>query len=87
MIAKHCTTSVEAESGERSECHAWGAIALYELPAITLGIRPAEPGFKKVKLDIVPGYLDWAKGEVIPKDLKIQFGNDDMPKMQKVMRA
>ena len=23
----------------------------------------------------------------IPKDLKIQFGNDDMPKMQKVMRA
>lgn len=70
MIAKHCTTSVEAESGERSECHAWGAVALYELPAITLGVKPAEPGFSKVKIDVDPGYLKWAKGEVItPKGL------------------
>lgn len=70
MIAKHCTTSVEAESGERSECHGWGAVALYELPAVTLGVRPAEPGYKKVLIDIDPGYLKWAKGEVItPKGL------------------
>lgn len=70
MIKNHCTTSVEAESGERSECHAWGAVILYELPAITLGVRPASPGFTKVKIDVDPGYLNWAEGKVItPKGM------------------
>lgn len=82
MIKNHCTTSVEAESGERSECHAWGAVILYELPAITLGVRPAAPGFAKVKIDVDPGYLNWAKGKVItPKgmvEVSWKKENDDI---------
>ena len=64
MIAKNCTTSVEAEAGERSECHAWGALALYELPTTILGVSPAEPGYRTVAIKPTPGYLQWAKGSV-----------------------
>ncbi|MDQ7936705.1 alpha-L-rhamnosidase C-terminal domain-containing protein [Lactiplantibacillus sp. WILCCON 0030] len=64
MLAKHCTTSVEAEAGERSECHAWGALALYELPTTILGVSPATPGYRTVSIKPTPGYLKWAKGSV-----------------------
>ncbi|MBP3399776.1 MAG: hypothetical protein J6K75_08465 [Erysipelotrichaceae bacterium] len=75
MIANHMTTSAEAEAFSRSECHAWGALALYELPSVTLGVRPAAPGYGKVKVCPKPGYLSWAKGEVItPKGkVKVQW--------------
>lgn len=62
MIANHCTTCVESESYARSECHAWGSLALYELPSTILGVRPAEPGYKKVRISPVLGYLDHASG-------------------------
>lgn len=64
MIKMHCTTCVESEAYSRSECHAWGALILYELPTITLGVRPAVPGYKKVKIAPVPGYLTSASGRV-----------------------
>lgn len=70
MLANNATTSVEAEAGERSECHAWGALALYELPSVILGVQPAEPGYRSVLIQPTPGYLKWAKGEVItPKGM------------------
>lgn len=64
MLSLHCTTCVESEAYSRSECHAWGALILYELPAVTLGVRPAAPGFRKVRIAPVPGYLTWANGRV-----------------------
>lgn len=64
MLEKNCTTSVEAEAGERSECHAWGALALYELPTTILGVSPASPGYRAVNIKPTPGYLKWAKGAV-----------------------
>ena len=64
MIKMHCTTCVESEAYSRSECHAWGALILYELPSITLGVRPAAPGYKKVRIAPVPGYLKNASGTV-----------------------
>lgn len=65
MLKKHLTTCVENDVGERSDCHAWGSLLLYELPAVILGVRPAAPGFQKVKIAPVAGYLDWAKGDVV----------------------
>lgn len=62
MISNHCTTCVESEDYARSECHAWGSLALYELPSIVLGVRPAEPGYKKVRIKPVMGYLTYASG-------------------------
>lgn len=64
MVKMHCTTCVESEAYSRSECHAWGSLILYELPSITLGVRPAAPGYKKVRIAPVPGYLTNASGIV-----------------------
>ncbi len=70
MVNNNLTTCVEDGVNERSDCHAWGALILYELPAIVLGVQPAEPGYESIKLNPNPGYLSWAKGEVItPKGL------------------
>ena len=67
MLANNLTTCVEDDIGSRSDCHAWGALALYELPAVILGVRPVAPGYKEIKVHPVPGYLEWAKGQVITK--------------------
>lgn len=64
MVKMHCTTCVESEAYSRSECHAWGSLILYELPSISLGVRPAAPGYKKVRIAPVPGYLTNASGIV-----------------------
>lgn len=65
MLKLHCTTSIEADTYARSECHGWGALALYELPSVILGVRPAEPGYKSIYINPVPGYMTYAKGTVI----------------------
>lgn len=64
MVEMHCTTCVESEAYARSECHGWGAFILYELPSITLGVRPAAPGYKKVRIVPVTGYMTNAAGVV-----------------------
>lgn len=70
MIDKHATTCVEDEVQERSECHAWGALILYELPSVILGVRPSAPGYKKITVRPVPGYLQSARGQVVtPKGM------------------
>ena len=66
MLKNHLTTCVESsEKNPRSDCHAWGALALYELPSIVLGVRPGSIGYKSVKIDPHPGYLTAAEGEVV----------------------
>lgn len=64
MIKMHCTTCVESEAYSRSECHAWGALILYELPSVTLGVQPAAPGYQKVRIAPVTGYFEFASGTV-----------------------
>ena len=64
MVGNGCTTCVEAENYARSECHAWGALALYELPSVILGVRPAAPGYEKIEVRPVPGVLTGASGTV-----------------------
>lgn len=65
MVKNHLTTCVEEPVGQRSDCHAWGALALYELPAVVLGVRPVKPGFAEFEVKPVPGCFTWAEGEVI----------------------
>ncbi len=71
MVAAHLTTCVESNGIHgRSDCHAWGALALYELPAVTLGVRPGKPGFEEILIKPEPGYMTEAEGDVItPKGL------------------
>lgn len=65
MVAENLSTCVEDPVGKRSDCHAWGALALYELPAVVLGVHPAEPGYTKIAVEPNPGPFSWAKGDVI----------------------
>ncbi len=43
LLSLHCTTIPEEIDNPRSDCHGWGAIALYEFTASDLGIRVDEP--------------------------------------------
>lgn len=82
MVKNNCTTCIESEDYSRSECHAWGALALYELPSVILGVRPAEPGCKKIYVRPHAEYLQYAKGTVhLPiGDVKVSWtqGENDL---------
>lgn len=65
MLKKHMTTCAEDSMNSRSDCHGWGALALYELPSVILGVRPATPGYEKILIKPVPGRIQWAEGEVV----------------------
>lgn len=67
MLKKNLTTCVEDNVNQRSDCHAWGAAILYELPSAVLGVRPAAPGYEKISVCPSAGTLNWAKGQVITK--------------------
>lgn len=70
MVKNNLTTCVEEPVAQRSDCHAWGALALYELPSVILGVRPTKPGFAELEVKPVPGHFTWAEGEVItPKGM------------------
>ena len=76
MVENGCSTCVESPgSYARSECHAWGSLALYELPTVILGVRPAAPGYEKIQVRPVPGVLTSASGTVhTPKgDLNVAW--------------
>lgn len=65
MVKNNMTTCVENSTDERSDCHAWGALILYALPAIYLGIVPTKPGFAAYEQKPGLGHLKWIKGEVV----------------------
>ncbi len=47
-----------------SLCHGWASGPAAWLSRHVLGVTPAEPGFKKVKIDPFLGDLDWAEGTI-----------------------
>ena len=57
-------TTFEMPEPTRSDCHAWGAHAVFHYFATVLGIRPASPGFKSVRVEPQFGPLKWARGRV-----------------------
>ena len=65
MLRDHLSTCVENETDRRSDCHAWGALMCYEIPAAILGVTPAAPGYTKARIVPQPCRLNEAKGDVI----------------------
>lgn len=78
MPAQHLTTCPEDPLLSRSDCHGWGALALYELPAAILGVRPGKPGFEEIMVAPQTENLDWAEGIVLtPKgDVSVSWHKD-----------
>ena len=50
MRAMDITTWPEDLVTQRSDCHGWGSIPVYELLGATLGLRPLAPGWKGVRV-------------------------------------
>jgi hypothetical protein len=64
MLALGLTTVPETPEPTRSDSHAWSAHPNYGLLATVLGVRPAEPGFKSVRIAPNLGPLQRAEGRV-----------------------
>lgn len=64
MLAMGLTTFAENPEPTRSDCHAWSASPLYEFLSMTCGIRPAEPGFKSVRIEPFLGDLTTVNGQM-----------------------
>lgn len=48
MMDMHLTTWMEDGVSQRSDCHGWSAVPLYDLTAVVLGIRPGKPGYEEI---------------------------------------
>jgi hypothetical protein len=64
MLDLGLTTVPETPEPTRSDSHAWSAHPNYGLLATVLGVRPAEPGFKSVRIAPHLGSLQRAEGRV-----------------------
>jgi hypothetical protein len=64
MLDLGLTTVPETPEPTRSDSHAWSAHPNYGLLATVLGVRPAEPGFKSVRVQPHLGPLQRAEGRV-----------------------
>ncbi|MDF2922181.1 MAG: alpha-L-rhamnosidase [Paenibacillaceae bacterium] len=64
MLDEGLTTWAESSVFDRSDCHAWGAVPLYEFPSEILGVKPGAPGYGILLVAPRPGPLEWAKGTV-----------------------
>lgn len=67
LLDLHVTTWPEDTVTARSDCHAWGALPLYEFTAELLGVKPEKPGYEIIK--VMPNTLSLksAKGQVATK--------------------
>lgn len=64
LPALNCTTIPETPVAPRSDCHAWGAVAIYEFAAVVLGVRTISAADKKVQIRPHIAGRDHAKGSV-----------------------
>lgn len=64
LLRLNCTTVPETPKDSRSECHAWGAIAIYEFSATVLGVRTYGTKDKSVSIKPYTEGRDHACGTV-----------------------
>jgi hypothetical protein len=87
MLEKGATTFWETFPGHiggghwsRSLCHGWSAAPAYFLSTKVLGVTPAEPGYRRIRIAPQPWNLRWARGAVPtphgPVSVAWQVGDD-----------
>lgn len=64
MVRLNLTTWMEDPVSQRSDCHGWGAVPLYEFTAEVLGVKPGKPGFEIIAVEPKIGLLKYAYGHV-----------------------
>ena len=73
LIEQGCTTCPEEPENARSECHAWSAFPIYEFIRCMVGIRCAEAGWKRVRIEPHMEYLPDLEGQVATPKGNILF--------------
>lgn len=89
LAALGLTTWVEDPVSQRSDCHAWGAVPLYEFSAKILGVSPAAPGCSTIRVAPQPGHLTHASGDVAtPKGIvSVAWEIDDQGQFELTVAA
>lgn len=64
MLERNLTTVPERPGETRSDCHAWSALPLYEVPRMLLGVQPAAPGWARIRVEPHAVVLDRLSGAV-----------------------
>ena len=64
LLKLNCTTVPETPTYSRSDCHAWGALAIYEFSATVLGVRTYNVNEKSVSIKPYVKGRKYAKGTV-----------------------
>jgi hypothetical protein len=74
LLDLRLTTIFEAPAMPRSDCHAWGALPLYEFTTRFLGVRPLAPGWEEILIEPKAFFIKEIQGVVhTPKgDVMIQ---------------
>lgn len=62
LLDQHLTTVPETPFAPRSDCHAWGALMLFEGPARLLGVEAGQPGWQRIRIQPRYDYLPDAAG-------------------------
>ncbi|WP_068786250.1 alpha-L-rhamnosidase-related protein [Paenibacillus phocaensis] len=65
MAGQNLTTWMEDTVSQRSDCHAWGSVPVYEYAAETLGVKAAAPRFGEIVMQPRIGKLNRAAGRVM----------------------
>jgi alpha-L-rhamnosidase len=64
MLDAGLTTFAEKPDPTRSDCHAWSASPVYYFLSLICGIKPAESGFKSVRIEPHFGNLKYIEGSM-----------------------
>jgi hypothetical protein len=64
LLKLNCTTIPETPTESRSDCHAWGALAIYEFSATVLGVRTYDVFKKSVAIKPYINDRSYARGTV-----------------------
>jgi hypothetical protein len=65
LVQNGLRTTIEMPEPTRSDCHAWGAHPYFHFLTTILGIRPAEFGFRHVRIAPNLGLLTQASGVMV----------------------
>jgi len=64
QLDNNVTTWPEDLLAQRSDCHAWGAVPIYEFTSCILGVKPLLPGYEVVGIKPCTDYFPQAEGVV-----------------------
>ncbi|WP_179215310.1 alpha-L-rhamnosidase C-terminal domain-containing protein [Paenibacillus sp. MY03] len=78
QVKLHLTTWVEDAISQRSDCHAWGAVPLYEFTHEIIGVKPTMAGYAAIRIAPQPGPHTWAKGSIVASHglIQVSWVND-----------